>query len=474
MPLDELAAIFKARWRLVATTWAAVVAAVLAISLILPPRYVATAKVAVQMSGIDPVAGQPVYRPSDTVSSQVATQVDILRSEEVARGAVRSLGLQHDGQWRERWVDKTGGEGDFEAWMADELLRKTDVRTSRDSNVLTLSHASSDPQFAAAMANALVQSYMDATLRMQVEPARLFNAFFAERAKPLREALEQARLRLSAYEKEHGVVVGGEAPDAETSRLAELNSQLITLQDAAAEAANRRRQASALPGGMREVRDDPEVAALTGELVRHQGQLAELKSEFGDEHPAVVQARQSINDAKQRLDRAMRRAAASLETPSKVINARLSGVQAAVEQQRALVLKRKSERDAAAALIRDVENAQRAYDAVLARASQTALESDKTVQTSVSILKHATPPLWSPVVLVRNVLIAMALGLLLGLAWALLRERRDRRVRTIADICDRLGQPLLLALPDGQAPSRRRAEETRQRLVPMPLLPAPK
>ena len=473
MPFEQLAATLRARWVRVAVTWLSVVAVVVAVSLALP-RYEATATVLVEMSDLDPIRGQTVFKPAGAVSTHVATQVDIIRSEDVARGALRSLGLQRQQEWRDKWHKATGGEGDFEAWLAAALLRKLDVRPSRDSNVLTVAYASPDPDFSAAVANAFVKSFIDTTLRLQVGPARQFNSFFAERAEPLRQALDDARARLSAYEKEHGVPVG-DGPDVESARLAELNSQLVALQDDAAAAANLRKQARANPADLREVRNDPQVAVLTGELVRLEGHLADLKSEFGEQHHAVIQARQSIRDTRQRLGAAMRRVADSLAAPSKVIDARLAEVRGAIERQRAIVLKRKSQRDAAAALLRDVENAERAYGAVLSRASQTALESANKTQTSISVLKSATAPIWSPAVLLRNTLVAAVLGLLLGIAWALLAERRDRRLRTIEDVTRRLQQPLLLALPDGQAGRSARAEQTRQRLVSIqPRLAAPR
>jgi chain length determinant protein EpsF len=475
MPLEQLVPTLKARWLAVLLTWVGIVAAVLAVSLALPPRYEATATVAAEVNGLDPIGGQAVFKPAGAVSTYLATQVDIIKSENVALGALRSLGLQKQREWRDKWQESTQGRGDFESWLAGRLLRKLDVRPSRDSNVLTLGYTSPDPEFSAAVANAFVKSYMDMTLQMRAGPARQINSFFLERAKPLREALEQARARLSAYEKEHGVVVGNE-PDAESARLAELTSQLVSLQDEATQAANLRNQARNAPGDMREVRNDPEVAVLTGELVRQEGNLADFKSEFGERHHAVIQARQSIADVRRRLDAAMRRTAESLGAPAKVLEARVAEVRAAIERQRALVLQRKSQRDAAAALVRDVENAQKAYDAVLTRASETALESANTTQTSVSVLKSATPPLWSPGFLMRNVIVAMLLGLLLGIARALLAERRDRRLRTVEDVTRRLQQPLLLALPDGQARRRGagRSEQTRQRLVAShPRLAAP-
>jgi uncharacterized protein involved in exopolysaccharide biosynthesis len=304
MPLEQLLTTLRARWRRVLLIWLAVVAVVVALSLALPRRYEATATVAVQTSAVDPIAGQVVSKPPDSVSTHIATQMDIIKSEKVALGALRSLGLQKEQKWQDKWQASTEGQGNFESWLAGQLLRELEVRSSRDSNVLSLSYISPDPEVSAAVANAFVKSFIDVTLQMQVEPARRFNTFFAERAEPLRAALDQARTRLSAYEKEHGVVVGNE-PDAESSRLAELTSQLVALQDAAAESANLRKQARAAPADIREVRNDPEVAVLTGELVRLQGHLADLQSEFGEQHHAVIQARRSLTDTRRRLDAAI-------------------------------------------------------------------------------------------------------------------------------------------------------------------------
>jgi chain length determinant protein EpsF len=467
----------RARWRAVLVTWLAIVAVVGAVTLALPPRYEATASVVAELSGTDPIGGQAVMRPSTMTSSYIATQADIIQSEQVARSALRSLGLHQSEEWRARWQKATGGERDFEAWVAAGLLRKLAVKPSRDSNVLHLSYTSSDPELSAAVANAFVKAYMDATLQMQVRPAQQFNVFFEERAKPLRQALEEAKNRLSAYEKQHGLLVTDERGDVESARLAELTSQLVTLEDELADAANRRRQAASSPALMRELRRDPEVVALTAELARHEARLSELRSGFGEKHPGVIEARQAVKALEQRIDSSMRRAAQGMEAPVRVNQARLAEVRAAIERQRKVVLERKARRDAAAALVRDVENAQRAYDAVLTRASQTAMEKENTTQTNISILKAATVPPQSPL-LILNLAVAAVLGLLLGVARALFAEKRDRRLRTLEDVTERLQQTLLLALPDANAQrgrSARRSEQTRQRLVStQPLLTGPR
>jgi chain length determinant protein EpsF len=448
MRLEELWPQLRARWRTGAITWVAVVAAVLVVSLALPPRYEATATLLVDMNGPDPLASQGVYRPVGTLSTHMATQVDILKSEAAAIGAARIAGMDREPQWREKWSSQTGGKGSFESWLAARVLRGLDVRPSRDSNVMTVSYTSPDPERSAALANAFVRSYVEASLRMKIDPAKQFNVFFAERAKALRAELDGAKARLSEYEQKHGVLLGED--DVEAARLAELSTQLVALQDAVTEAANARKHAGAAPGDMREVRNDPEVAALTAEAVRLEGQLAELRTQFGERHHAIIAAQHSLSDVRKRLDAAMRRSVGSFEAPLKVTQARLAETQAAVERQRAVVLKRKAQRDAAAALLRDVESAQRGYDAVLSRASQTALESANTTQSTVSVLKTASPPLWSPLFLLLNTSVAALLGLLLGVWRALAAEGRDRRLRSVADVTDRLQQPLLLVLPNGR------------------------
>lgn len=473
----QLGPALRARWGRVLLTWLTLVGAVLAVCLALPPRYEAAAAVVAEMAGSDPISGNTVFKPAATMSTYMATQANIVRSERVALGALRSLGLQKQAAWRDRWREATEGRGDFEAWLAGELLRDLVVKPAYDSNVLNISFTSPDPKLSADVVNAFVRSYIDLTLQMQVGPARKFNDFFENRAKLLRDALEQAKARLSAYEKEHGVIVA-DGRDVEVDRLAELTKQLVVLQDEATDAANRRRQASAAPSRMRDLRSDPEVLALTTELARQQARLSDLRSGLGEQHPAVAEARQAASALRERIDASMQRAAASMEAPSRVIHARLAEVQSAIARQQAIVLQRKSQRDAASALLRDVDSAQKAYDAVLQRASQTALESANTTQTNISVIRAATPAA-GPVSLLKLSLAAAALlGFFLGIANALFAEYRDRRLRSVEDITRLLRQPLLLALPDGasrRGRGLRRTAETERRLVSMQhRLPAPR
>jgi capsular polysaccharide biosynthesis protein len=83
---------------------------------------------------------------------------------------------------------------------------------------------------------------------------------------------------------------------------------------------------------------------------------------------------------------------------------------------------------------------------------QTNLESQVT-QTNISILTPATPPLnhSSPKV-VLNTIIAVFLGILLGIGVALLLELSDQRVRGSEDLMQNMDIPLLGVIPGWDKP----------------------
>jgi polysaccharide biosynthesis transport protein len=143
-------------------------------------------------------------------------------------------------------------------------------------------------------------------------------------------------------------------------------------------------------------------------------------------------------------------------------------VRAELEQQRAKVLRLKQVRDEGAVLLRDVENAQRTYDAVVGRLTQTSLESQAT-QSHVNVLNPAVVPAShsTPRVLL-NTLAATFVGTLLAVAAAVLAELRDRRVRTPADVVAALDLPVIgmLPKPEGSVKTRARPALTmKQRVV---------
>jgi uncharacterized protein involved in exopolysaccharide biosynthesis len=131
-----------------------------------------------------------------------------------------------------------------------------------------------------------------------------------------------------------------------------------------------------------------------------------------------------------------------------VFRAREAQIKAAIEQQRAKLLKLKEQRDYAAILSRDVEGAQRALEDIQARFNRTSLES-QTNQTNIQVIKEATPPaIPSSPKLLLNTVLSVALGIVLALTTAFGLEFMDRRVRVADDVAVLLAMPLMGSIPE--------------------------
>lgn len=472
MSFSQFLLILRARWKIMVATLMIIAALVIGVSMILPKQYTATAAVIIDFKP-DPVS--IAFNGGAMSPAYLATQIDIINSTRVARKVIRSLKLTESPDTRKSWAEATGGTGDFEGWLADSLQRSLDVRPSRESNVISVSFTGADPRFATILANAFVQAYIDTTLDLRVDPAKQYSSFFEDRSKQLREELEAAQTRLSKFQEQNGIIGADERLDIETARLNELMTQVVGAQGAMADSNSRQALARTSAEQMQEVLNNPVISGLKADLSRAQAQYQQLSARYGDNHPQLAELRASMAEIKARIDSETRRVTSGVAVTNSINRGREAEIRAALQAQRLKVLKLKETRDDMQVLQREVENAQRAYDGVLARLNQTSMESQAT-QTNVSVLTPATEPSTpsSPRVILNGIL-GIFFGLLLGIALALLAEFRNPRVRSQVDIVERLGLPVLGVMlpPDGKPKFGRRAEQPLLMQRVLGQLPAP-
>ena len=380
------------------------------------------------------------------IPGYMATQVDIINSTRVALRVVDLLKMDQSPVIQEQWQEATQGQGSIKIWLAELLMKKLDVQPSRESSMLTIGYQGADPQFAAAVANAWAQAYIDTSLELKVEPARQYAKWFDGQNATLRADLEAAQKRLSDYQQKQGIVATDDRLDLENARLAELSTQLSVAQAQKVDSRSRQAQ-SGNADNLPEVMQNGLIQSLKADLVRQEGQRDQLAGRLGKNHPEIARSDAEIANLRERIAAETRRVVSSLGTTSRVNVQRESEIKAALEAQKQRVLALKAERDQIAVLQRDVENAQRAYDLVTQRLAQTNLES-QTQQTNVVVLTPAVAPLEpsSPKVLLNTVL-AVFLGGLLGLGAALLLELMDQRVRGEEDLAQITGMPVLGVIP---------------------------
>jgi chain length determinant protein EpsF len=449
MSFLQYLSVLRARRSMILSILAAIVGLALAVSLVLPKTYSATASVMVDVKSTDPVGNVALgtaLQP-ETLQAYLTTQAEIIASERTASKVIKQLDLEKNETLRERWSTRSADRLSFESWLVEHLRRKLEVRPMRDRNLIEITYSDPDRKMAAIVANTFARAYLETDLEMKVDPARSSAAFFDERTKAVRGKLEQAQTRLSEFQRKRGILVSDEKLDTESTRLAELSSQLTAIQATAGEADSKRRQgdshADVLQNGL--------VQNLRAELAKAEAKLREVSSQYGPNHPLYQRADAEARTLREAVAAETSRAAGTMGSNARVARDREAQIRAAYEAQRKRVVEMKVARDEAYLLIRDVENANKEYDALLTRLGQTNLES-LVKQSNVTILNRAMEPFYpSSPKLVLNVVLAVFLGLVAGMGAAFGLEAVDRRIRDANDLGETLRLPVLAVLEPASA-----------------------
>lgn len=470
MNLSHFLAVLRARWLSAVLVFAVVFAASIAYLILATRVYTATASVLVDAKP-DPVSSM-LY--GGATPALINTQIEIIHSDRVAQRVIQNLKLADLADMRAAWASARSGLT-IQEWLTEFVEGGLDPRViSPGSNVINISYRSADPRFAATAANAYVQAYLETSIELRVDPARQYSGFFTDQQKDARTALEAAQNKLSAFQKDKGIIGTDDRFDLEMSRLTGLTQELVAIQTSRVDASTRQGQI-ANAGQLSEVLSNGTVSGLKSDLSTAELKLQELSSRYGDRHPQVQEARATVNELKAKIARATSDVTGAIGVDARVSRAREAEIKAEVDAQRTKVLALKETRDQGAVLARDVDNAQRSYDLVYNRASQSNLESQNR-QSNATVISQATAPSTPSAPKTMSVLLMgfiAAVGA--GLAVAFLLEQMDKRIRTSTDAFEFLGLPVIGIMPSPNMNRRLKGQMAmiQDRVVSGRRLPAP-
>ncbi len=448
----------RARFGIFSATLLITVVVATALSLLWPKSYRATTSLVVdtrnEQSLSDSLNGLASSRER---LGYIQTQVDILTSPKVALRVVRDLHLAESPKTLAQFAKRKQG-GSVEDWLANALRAGIEVNTSQ-SSVLEVNYVADTADSAAAIANGFAKAYMDTMLELRVQPTRQAAEWFDEQLKTLRGDLESAQAKVTAYQREHGIVSADERLDVEQQRLAELSTQVLDAEQ----------RTLMLRGREQEIRDavahgasveqipgaeaSEQVVRMRMELLAGQSKLEMLATQYGERYPEYRrQLAENVN--RERALAAELRKAADRATSLRQESERRQGeIRASLDAQRARLLALRTGRDELGVLSNNVETAQRAYDTAMQRFVVSQVES-RASQANVSLLNAATVPpnAYRPKVLL-NIVLSIFVGTLLGVAFAVVRELTDRHVRTVSDLDVGLDIPQLGVLSAWSRPT---------------------
>jgi len=463
MDLNQYILALGARRKAFLMALAAVIITAIAVALIVPKKYVASASLMVDAR--DEQTMRPDRMSARERSSYIQTQVDLLRSPRVAAQVSRDLKLAQRPGVREDWEKETAGVGQIDDWIGAQLIEGLTVDTTV-SNVMVVNFGAPSAKFAAEVANGFAKAYLDTVLALRTEPSREAAVWFDEQLKTLRTQVVQAQTKLNSYQKAKGILAEDRL-DVEQTRLAELSTQLLAARNATYESDTRFKQASEILASgtgidaLPEVLAAPHINVLKGDLGRVEARIEQENAVLGPNHPQVQRSAAEAQALRDKLQVEAKKVIAGLGNAVSTGKKRERELEQALEAQNQRILALKDFRIDMAGMTRDIENSQRAYDTVLTRYVNNTIDS-RAKTTNVAMLSPAIEPLkpkHPKVGLIAGLSVVLGTLIAGGLVYVL--ETLDRRVRSRNDLESRLAVPSLGRLSKWQP--------TGGRLLPAPM-----
>ncbi|HET9470738.1 MAG TPA: Wzz/FepE/Etk N-terminal domain-containing protein, partial [Usitatibacter sp.] len=243
-------AIAKRRWSILGLTILVAVLAALVVST-MRPEYRGTATLLIEQGKSKIVSIEEVYSQGLIQREYYQTQVEILKSDELARKVVQKLNLashpdydirQGDPGWLARFLPGGGGkaqpsEEDAVKAAVGRFKHDLSVQLVRNSQLVRISFSAWDRQLAAKVPNALAETYIENDLEARVAMTQKASEWLRERMGELRAKVEASEKALQEYrDREHIVDAKGLAMSGASRQLEELTRSLVEAHQRRAEA----------------------------------------------------------------------------------------------------------------------------------------------------------------------------------------------------------------------------------------------
>jgi uncharacterized protein involved in exopolysaccharide biosynthesis len=443
--LVQIGAMLSARKGLIAGVSVLTIGAAIAAGLFLPKTYTATAEIYIEYRGNDPILGRQFSAMQD--ESYMATQIDIIKSDDVARYVIDTTRLMDRPEARA--VAAKSGEAVLRSGLMRALVTDLQVVPKRNSRVLDLQFSSKDAAFARDGLNAVIKGYMDINNKIHSTPAKLRQEQYSGQLAALQMEVDRIQREITAYQQEQGIVDADERLDTGSRQFGDLSSRLLTIQAAQSEAVTRKRSIQALLASGTRAYDIPEISRQEGvrdvklRLIDVEGRLSEASGVLGSNHPRYRSLEADRAALLAQLERASSTAMRSIEQEEQRFAEQVARLQAEIKGRQEQLLEAKKHRDVIASLQRQLASAQQVYNSAVARYDEILMQSSVTTPT-IAVLQWAEKPVrHSKPNVVNNVLVSIPGGVMLGLMLALLLELTYRRMRCVEDLEASLPVPVL-------------------------------
>ena len=406
------------------------------------------------------------------------TQYEILRSRELAEAVVRAEGVedhpQLNGEIRQRSLigelralpgairsALTPSATPTAETLSPEQIRERAIRRAggalrsrltvepvRNSNLVNVSVEAFDSEFAARMANALVEEYMRSTMQRRFQAGSEARDFLEDQLAEMRVELERADQALLDFAQRNQVADLEQRIEMATSTLEDLNARLSSVETELVQLDSFRRMIeNGQAADINLVNENEDIRALRQQRAQLATEYASLSQRFKDDYPTLVELRNQMDTISDQIAEERTLAIRGILSRYNSLTAEAESLRDAIESREASILGLNQQGVQYNILKREFETNRELYDGLLQRMKEIGVAAG-VQENNIAMIDAALPPggPFKPN-LSRNLALAMVLGLMAGVGLALVLEFFDSTVHRTEDVEALTGRPVLGLVP---------------------------
>ena len=451
------------------------------VTLMMVPRYIATAQVLVEQSSDTIIEGSELQ---DTASQQLdadrflETQLDIIRSRSLAARVAESAQLLDKQSFYDAMAEPMPQLDDLDVSTPSQedladLRRDTVIELLQDhltvnlpgnSRIITIGFESTSPAISAEVSNLYAENYINSNLNRKFESSAYARKFLANQLAEARSKVETSERELNQYSRAAGLIrVSGQGQNADReTTLSVTNNSLVEANSAASVATTDRLTAEdrwntiaresvlSIP----QVIENQAIQGILKQKAVVEAQLADERSRHKDDYPSVKVLLAQINELNDRIDTIGRGIKRSVYLDYQAARAREESLKEQVAKLREDAMGEQDRGVGYAVLKRVAETDRALYDTLLERYNQLNASAGSTSNNITLVDRADIPREPSSPNLLLNLGLALFIGVAGAAAFVFLREYFDDTIRSPRDVETKLGLPLLGLIPtasDGDA-----------------------
>ncbi|WP_337267540.1 polysaccharide biosynthesis tyrosine autokinase [Oryzifoliimicrobium ureilyticus] len=475
--IDRLLAILVRRAGAIAACVVAFVALAVIYLIFATPQYTSMTQILLDDNMTRYAEDQTPVASAQQVDMQIASAVEILKSNELALRVVDAEKLADN----DTIMNASGGplamlkSGIKSIFSSEPEISEEDIRNGRRqkaaaliqqalnvervnrSAVLALSFRSTDPILAARVTRAYAEGYLKDQLNANFDATESASVWLQERIDDLKKRSQEAALEVANFKAQNGLTsANGELMSEQ--QLADLNKQLIVAQADAASASARYNQfKSIVDQGQDAAIENAAISSAQGDntviqdlrtrYIQVNRRVQEITQSFGADHPQAVALRSEKQELARQVFQELQQLTSSYRNEFEVARSREASLRQSIEH----LTGKSSENDKSMVTLNDLEQRATAlknlYESYLGKFEQASQQQSFPIAKARVISQAGVPSAPSSPKKTMTIGLAMVLGLMAGGALTAFQEFRERFFRVESDVQNVLGLKFLGYLP---------------------------